>query len=85
MKRDLQYLAELESYNSGKVLKDAIFDVYASIYALEYYAGWADKIHGQQIPAGNYFLLFAYDFPLFHSILLFSVVFFLLLFHFSQM
>lgn len=58
MKRDLQYLAELESYNSGKVLKDAIFDVYASIYALEYYAGWADKIHGQQIPAdGNVFVV----------------------------
>jgi len=84
MKRDLQYLAELESYNSGKVLKDAIFDVYASIYALEYYAGWADKIHGQQIPAGN-FLFFSLDFPLFHSILLLSAVFVSLLFHFSQM
>lgn len=52
MKRDLQYLAELESYNSGKVLKDSIMDIHASISALEYYAGWADKIHGQQIPAG---------------------------------
>ena len=53
MKRDLQYLAQLESYTGGKVLKDAIFDVYASIYALEYYAGWCDKIHGQVIPAGT--------------------------------
>lgn len=52
MERDLQYLAQLETYNSGKTLKDSIMDMYGSIFTLRYYAGWADKIHGQTIPAG---------------------------------
>ena len=53
MERDLKYLAELETYDNGKPLKDAVFDVYGAMYALKYYSGWADKIHGQTIPAGN--------------------------------
>lgn len=52
MERDMHYLAQLETYNNGKPLKDAVFDIYGAIYALKYYAGWADKIHGQSIPAG---------------------------------
>jgi len=55
MQRDLQYLAQLETYNSGKTLKDSIMDMYGSIFTLRYYAGWADKIHGQTIPAGRLF------------------------------
>ena len=58
MERDLQYLAELETYNNGKPLRDAVFDVYGAMYALKYYAGWADKIHGQSIPAGTVVFLF---------------------------
>lgn len=53
MERDLKYLAELETYNNGKPMRDAVFDIYGAMYALKYYAGWADKIHGQSIPAGN--------------------------------
>ncbi len=61
MERDLQYLAQLETYNNGKPLKDAIFDIYGAMYALKYYAGWADKIHGQTIPAGTMHLLIIYN------------------------
>ncbi|XP_032794596.2 retinal dehydrogenase 1 [Daphnia magna] len=58
MERDMHYLAQLETYNNGKPLKDAVFDIYGAIYALKYYAGWADKIHGQSIPAdGNVFVV----------------------------
>lgn len=58
MERDLHYLAQLETYNNGKPLKDAVFDIYGAMYALKYYAGFADKIHGQTIPAGIYTCVF---------------------------
>ena len=53
MERDFQHLAQLQTYNSGKTIKDSIMETYGAIYTLRYYAGWADKIHGQTIPAGN--------------------------------
>lgn len=46
------HLAELESVNSGKgvrIAKEA--DVADSVACLRYYAGMADKIHGQTIDA----------------------------------
>lgn len=52
MQKDLQYLAQLETYNSGKTFKDSIIDIYGAMFTFRYYAGWADKIHGQTIPAG---------------------------------
>ena len=39
MERDIHYLAQLETYNNGKPLKDAVFDIYGAMYALKYYAG----------------------------------------------
>jgi len=58
MQRDLQYLSQLETYNSGKTLKDSVMDMYGAMFTLRYYAGWADKIHGQTIPAdGNIFVV----------------------------
>lgn len=39
MERDLHYLAQLETYNNGKPLKDAVFDIYGAMYALKYYSG----------------------------------------------
>jgi acyl-CoA reductase-like NAD-dependent aldehyde dehydrogenase len=53
MSRDHQHLAALETYNSGKTVKDAWIDVHVSIGCLRYNAGWADKIQGQTIPAGQ--------------------------------
>lgn len=49
--RDAQYLASLEAYNNGKPVKDALGDVMASVAVFKYYAGVADKVCGQVIPA----------------------------------
>jgi acyl-CoA reductase-like NAD-dependent aldehyde dehydrogenase len=37
--------------DNGKPLSDALGDVDAAIQVIEYFAGWADKIHGDTIPA----------------------------------
>src|SRR5437763_233650 len=50
-------LAALESLDNGKPIRDAkAADLPLTIDCLRYYAGFADKIHGQTIPIrGNYF------------------------------
>ena len=50
-------LAALETLDNGKPIRDAkAADLPLSIDCLRYYAGYADKIHGQTIPVrGNYF------------------------------
>ncbi|MEM6267463.1 MAG: aldehyde dehydrogenase family protein [Pseudomonadota bacterium] len=41
-----EQLAQLETLDNGKPINFARGDVFASIGAMRYYAGWADKIHG---------------------------------------
>src|SRR4051794_9393911 len=50
-------LAELETLDNGKPISESrAGDLPLVIDCLRYYAGWADKIHGQTIPIrGNYF------------------------------
>ena len=50
-------LAELETLDNGKPISESKSgDLPLVIDCLRYYAGWADKIHGQTIPVrGNYF------------------------------
>lgn len=50
-------LAALESLDNGKPIADSLAaDLPLTSACYRYYAGWADKIHGQTIPiAGNYF------------------------------
>lgn len=50
-------LAALETLDNGKPIRDALAaDLPLTIDCLRYYAGYADKIHGQTIPVrGNYF------------------------------
>lgn len=50
-------LAALETLDNGKPIRDSrAADLPLVIDCLRYYAGWADKIHGQTIPIrGNYF------------------------------
>ena len=44
-------LAQLESANVGKPIKEAVaLDVPAAAGVLDYYAGWADKAYGRTIP-----------------------------------
>jgi len=62
LNRDVNYLASLESCDNGKLFSDALGDVAASVAALKYYAGAADKIGGQVLPAdGNKFSYTTYE------------------------
>ncbi|MFO1023411.1 MAG: aldehyde dehydrogenase family protein [Planctomycetales bacterium] len=55
--KHLDELAALETLDNGKPIRDSrAADLPLAIDCLRYYAGWADKIHGQTIPIrGNYF------------------------------
>jgi len=54
---EIDELAALESLDNGKPVSDArAGDIPLALDVLRYYAGWADKIHGQTIPInGDYF------------------------------
>ena len=57
IEEELDEIAALESLDNGKPISDSrAADVPLVIDCLRYYAGFADKIHGQTIPIrGNYF------------------------------
>ena len=57
MENEIDELAALETLDNGKPLRDARHaDLPLAIDCLRYYAGFADKIHGETIPIrGNYF------------------------------
>jgi aldehyde dehydrogenase (NAD+) len=57
IERDIDDLAELETLDNGKPIAESRNgDLPLVVDCLRYYAGWADKIHGQTIPVrGNYF------------------------------
>ncbi|GAA2409682.1 aldehyde dehydrogenase family protein [Actinomadura vinacea] len=50
LRADADQLARLESLDSGKPLSQARTDIAGSARYFEYYAGLADKIHGETIP-----------------------------------
>lgn len=58
-----RYLAELETLDTGKPVKNAEYDVYFSASVLRYYAGKADKILGNTIPADGEVLTFTLKEP----------------------
>ncbi|KAM3963706.1 aldehyde dehydrogenase X, mitochondrial-like [Aphomia sociella] len=58
-----RYLAELETLDCGKPVKDAEDEVYFSASVLRYYAGKADKILGNTIPADGEVLSFTLKEP----------------------
>ncbi|KAI0294173.1 aldehyde dehydrogenase domain-containing protein [Russula brevipes] len=50
MEQHLEELAAIEALNAGKTFKGAkSMDLRLSVDTMRYYAGWADKIHGQNI------------------------------------
>ena len=57
-------LARLETLNNGKPLFESAIDVRLTVGTLRYYAGWADKIHGETIPVDGPFLNFTLREPL---------------------
>ncbi|KAJ8721377.1 hypothetical protein PYW07_002152 [Mythimna separata] len=58
-----RYLAELETLDCGKPVRDAEEEVYYSVTVLRYYAGKADKILGNTIPADGEVLCFTLKEP----------------------
>jgi aldehyde dehydrogenase (NAD+) len=57
IEKNIDELAELETLDNGKPISEARHgDLPLVIDCFRYYAGWADKIHGQTVPIrGNYF------------------------------
>ena len=57
IEEEIDELAALETLDNGKPIKDSRnVDLPLTIDCLRYYAGYADKIHGQTIPVrGNFF------------------------------
>jgi len=54
MERDKEYIAKLDTVDNGKTFESSLDDVDQSISTFTYFAGWADKIHGDTIPTdGN--------------------------------
>ena len=52
----IQELAELETLDNGKPISESLHgDLPLVIDCLRYYAGWADKIHGQTIPIRGHY------------------------------
>ncbi|XP_048007485.1 aldehyde dehydrogenase 1A1-like isoform X2 [Leguminivora glycinivorella] len=51
VKRDLQYLADLESYNNGMLINFARWAIAGSEKSIRYIASLADKIQGDTLPA----------------------------------
>ena len=48
----------MESTDNGMVISFSTMLIYLSVLCLKYYAGWADKVHGQQIPIEGPFLCY---------------------------
>ncbi len=57
IEENIDELAELETLDNGKPIRESRFaDLPLVIDVFRYYAGWADKIHGQVLPVrGNHF------------------------------
>ena len=54
IEKDAEELAQLESLESGKTIRDSRGDMVGVVNTLRYYAGWADKIEGRTLPVrGN--------------------------------
>lgn len=59
-----QELAELETIDMGKPLRDALGDIDGVIETLQYNAGAADKLQGETIPLGHEYVDFTWLEPL---------------------
>ena len=64
LKERLDEFAELETLDTGKPLSHAKGEVAGCVRYFEYYAGLADKIHGETIPLGPDYLNYTVNEPL---------------------
>ena len=58
IERDQEYLARLETLDNGKPLEASRGDLAHAISVWRYFAGWADKLHGDTLPLDGSFLSF---------------------------
>ena len=56
MERDYEYIAALESLDSGKPVEASRGDLDHALTIWRYFAGWADKIHGNTLPIDGNFM-----------------------------
>src|SRR5262245_49120099 len=56
VEKNAEELAQLETLNSGKTIRDSRGDMQGVANTLRYYAGWADKIEGRTVPVRGSFL-----------------------------
>jgi acyl-CoA reductase-like NAD-dependent aldehyde dehydrogenase len=54
VERDAETLKTLETLDNGMPIGFATFAILSCVNTLRYYAGWSDKVHGQTIPAGEW-------------------------------
>ena len=47
IEKNMDELAHIESTDNGKSVNNAILDIKKAVEITRYYAGWAEKIHGQ--------------------------------------
>ncbi len=64
IERSAEELAQLETLDSGKPIQTSRKEVLSTARYFEFYAGAADKIHGQQIPLGSDYVDFTIREPL---------------------
>src|SRR5436190_1640727 len=56
VEKNAEDLAQLESLNCGKTIRDSRGDMAGVVNTLRYYAGWADKVEGRTVPVRGDFL-----------------------------
>ena len=57
-------LARLETLNNGKPIFESMIDIRLTVDTFRYYAGWADKVHGETIPVDGPFFNYTLREPL---------------------
>lgn len=64
IEQNREYIASLETVDNGKTYENALGDVDFSVMCLRYFAGWADKVHGDTIPVDGNFMTFTRKEPI---------------------
>jgi aldehyde dehydrogenase (NAD+) len=64
LRMEAEALARLESFAAGKPIRDTRVEVAKVVEMFEYYAGWADKLHGEVIPVPTTHLTYTRREPL---------------------
>ena len=64
LRRNIDYLAKLNTLNNGKPLVESHNETIAAAKTLEYFAGWTDKVFGKTIPVDNNFFTYTRHEPI---------------------